>query len=119
MLRWPDPHDACRPVSDPAADRLRVAVRAAVARWDGRTVLRVEVPLVPVDAAAWLGAQALGDNELLAIVLGHGRANVSALDLANDVLNGDGVDLGGTIAEPQMAHIARHKPFLRKQFRRG
>ncbi|MES2530155.1 MAG: hypothetical protein V4636_03915 [Pseudomonadota bacterium] len=42
-----------------------------------------------------------------------------ALDFANDVLNGDGVDLGGTIAEPQMAHIARHKPFLRKQFRRG
>jgi cell division septum initiation protein DivIVA len=42
-----------------------------------------------------------------------------ALDFANDVLNGDGVDLGGTIAEPQMAHIARHRPFLRKQFRRG
>lgn len=42
-----------------------------------------------------------------------------ALAFANDVLNGDGVDLGGTIAEPQMAHIARHKPFLRKQFRRG
>ena len=33
-----------------------------------------------------LGAQALGDNELLAIVLGHGRANVSALDLANALL---------------------------------
>lgn len=42
-----------------------------------------------------------------------------ALAFANDVLNGDGVDLGGTIAEPQMAHIARHKPFLRKQFRPG
>ena len=41
-----------------------------------------------------------------------------ALDLANEVLNGDGVDLGGAIAEPQMAHIARHRPFLRKQFRR-
>lgn len=33
-----------------------------------------------------LGAQALGDNELLAIVLGHGRPNVSALDLANALL---------------------------------
>ena len=33
-----------------------------------------------------LGAGALGDNELLAIVLGHGRAQVSALDLANAVL---------------------------------
>lgn len=33
-----------------------------------------------------LGAAALGDNELLAIVLGHGRARASALDLANAVL---------------------------------
>lgn len=33
-----------------------------------------------------LGASALGDNELLAIVLGHGRARASALDLANAVL---------------------------------
>ena len=33
-----------------------------------------------------VGAAALGDNELLAIVLGHGRENTSALDLANAVL---------------------------------
>jgi DNA repair protein RadC len=33
-----------------------------------------------------VGATALGDNELLAIVLGHGRANASALDIANAVL---------------------------------
>lgn len=33
-----------------------------------------------------LGAGALGDNELLAIVLGHGRVNASALDLANALL---------------------------------
>ena len=32
------------------------------------------------------GAAALGDNELLAIVIGHGQANASALDLANGVL---------------------------------
>ncbi|MEJ8854932.1 hypothetical protein WKW79_10160 [Variovorax robiniae] len=42
-----------------------------------------------------------------------------AMAYANDVLNGDGVDLGGTIAEPQMAHIARHRALLRKQFRQG
>ena len=36
---------------------------------------------------------------------------------ANEVLNGDEVDLGGTLAAAQMEHIARHKPFLRKQFR--
>jgi predicted dienelactone hydrolase len=40
-----------------------------------------------------------------------------ALRYANEVLNGDGENLGGTLAEAQMAHIERHKPFLRKQFR--
>ena len=38
-----------------------------------------------------LGAGALGDNELLAIVLGHGRANASALDLANAILAAGGL----------------------------
>jgi DNA repair protein RadC len=33
-----------------------------------------------------LGAAALGDNELVAIVLGHGRADTTVLDLANAVL---------------------------------
>ncbi len=33
-----------------------------------------------------LGAAALGDNELVAIVVGNGQANASALDLANDLL---------------------------------
>lgn len=37
-----------------------------------------------------LGASALGDNELVAIVLGHGQANASALDLANAVLGASG-----------------------------
>ena len=40
-----------------------------------------------------------------------------AMAFANEVLNGDEVDLGGTLAAAQMEHIARHKPFLRKQFR--
>lgn len=38
-----------------------------------------------------LGASALGDNELLAIVLGQGRANASALELANALLAGGGL----------------------------
>src|SRR5688500_8778065 len=38
-----------------------------------------------------LGAEALGDNELLAIVLGYGRPNASALDLANAMLAGGGL----------------------------
>jgi len=37
-----------------------------------------------------LGASALGDNELVAIVLGNGQANASALDLANAMLDGAG-----------------------------
>jgi DNA repair protein RadC len=37
-----------------------------------------------------LGASALGDNELLAIVVGNGLANASALDLANAMLCGVG-----------------------------
>ena len=37
-----------------------------------------------------LGSSALGDNELMAIVLGHGRSNASALDLANSLLAGIG-----------------------------
>jgi DNA repair protein RadC len=36
------------------------------------------------------GAAALGDNELVAIVLGNGQANASALDLANTLLAGVG-----------------------------
>jgi DNA repair protein RadC len=40
-----------------------------------------------------LGAAALGDNELVAIVLGHGQARSSVLDLANTVLtNAGGLD---------------------------
>jgi DNA repair protein RadC len=45
----------------------------------------------PREKLARLGAASLGDNELLAIVLGHGRARASALDLANTVL----ADAGG------------------------
>jgi DNA repair protein RadC len=44
----------------------------------------------PREKLARLGAAALGDNELLAIVLGHGRARASALDLANAVLGESG-----------------------------
>lgn len=40
----------------------------------------------PREKLARLGASALGDNELLAIVLGQGGARASALDLANTLL---------------------------------
>ena len=59
---------------------------------------------VAVDLAT---AQGVSEAEVVARAMRH----------ANEVLNGDGETLGGTIAEAQMAHIERHKPFLRKQFR--
>ena len=40
-----------------------------------------------------------------------------ALRYANAVLNTEDEDLGGTVAPAQLAHIARHKPMLRKQFK--
>ena len=40
-----------------------------------------------------------------------------ALKYANDVLNMDDEDLGGSLAPTQLQHIARHKPILRKQFK--
>lgn len=57
----------------------------------------------------------------LAAQLGVSEADVvtRALEHANRVLNTEDEDLGGTIAPAQLAHIARHKPFLRKQFRSG
>jgi DNA repair protein RadC len=48
-----------------------------------KTVARHDRPREKLER---LGAGALGDNELLAIVLSHGRAHLSALDLANSVL---------------------------------
>ena len=40
----------------------------------------------PREKLARLGAGSLGDNELVAVVLGHGQPRASALDLANNVL---------------------------------
>ena len=59
---------------------------------------------VAMDLAA---AQGLSEEDVVQRALAHAR----------NVLNVDGEDLGGSIAEAQLAHIARHRPFLRKQFR--
>mgnify|MGYP002130638169 CR=1 FL=1 len=42
-----------------------------------------------------------------------------AMGYANAVLNSEEEDLGGSIAPQQLAHIARHKAYLRRQFRQG
>ena len=57
----------------------------------------------------------------LAAQLGVSEADVvaRAMQHANAVLNIEDETLGGSIAPAQLAHIARHKPFLRKQFRPG
>ncbi len=59
---------------------------------------------VAMDLAAQLG---VSEEEVVQRALAHAR----------NVLNVEDEDLGGTVAPAQLAHIARHKPFLRKQFR--
>ena len=54
----------------------------------------------PREKLARLGAGALGDNELVAIVLGHGQARASVLDLANAVLG----TVGGTAGLARTAY---------------
>ena len=96
-----------KPLDQILAERDRF--KDAAAAWDSFGAMWMlsqrAMKRVALDLAA---QQGVSEEEVVA----------RALDLANEVLNGDGVDLGGAIAEPQMAHIARHRPFLRKQFRR-
>ena len=97
-----------KPLSEILAGREKA--QDAAAAWDAFGAMWMlsqrAMRRVAVDLAAQLG---VSESDVVARAMAH----------ANDVLNGDGVDLGGTIAEPQMAHIARHKPFLRQKFRQG
>ena len=61
---------------------------------------------VAMDLAA---AQGVSEQEVVA----------RAMTYANQVLNVEDEDLGGSVAPAQLAHIARHKAFLRKQFRQA
>jgi len=61
---------------------------------------------VALDLAA---AQGLDEAAVVARAMAH----------ANAVLNSEDEDLGGAIAPAQLAHIARHKAHLRRQFRPG
>lgn len=97
-----------RPLSEILAEREKS--QEAAAAWDAFGAMWMlsqrAMRRVALDLAA---AQGVSEQDVVA----------RAMQYANDVLNGEGVDLGGTVAEAQMAHIARHKPFLRKQFRPG
>ncbi|AOG23808.1 hypothetical protein [Acidovorax sp. RAC01] len=95
-----------KPLTEILAEHDRF--KEAAAAWDAFGAMWMlsqrAMKRVALDLAA---QQGVSDEDVVA----------RALAYANNVLNGDGEDLGGTIAPAQMAHIARHKPFLRKQFR--
>jgi hypothetical protein len=98
-----------KPLSEILADREK-SEEAALA-WDRFGAMWMlsqrAMRRVALDLATQLG---VSEEEVVA------RAMVNA----NAVLNGaDEVDLGGTIAPAQLQHIARHRAFLRKQFRTG
>ncbi len=95
-----------KPLSEILSDREKA--QDAAAAWDAF-------------GAMWMLSQRAMRRVALDLAAQQGVSEADvvarAMAYANEVLNGDGVDLGGTIAEAQMAHIARHRPFLRKQFR--
>ena len=97
-----------KPLSEILAERDRF--REAAAAWDAFGAMWMlsqrAMKRVALDLAA---QQGVSEQEVVARALSH----------ANEVLNGDAVDLGGTIAEAQLAHIARHRAMLRKQFRQS
>ncbi len=98
-----------KPLAEILAERER-ADEAALA-WDRFGAMWMlsqrAMRRVALDLAAQLD---VSEEEVVARAMNH----------ANAVLNGaDEVDLGGTIAPAQLQHIARHRAFLRQQFRSG
>ncbi len=98
-------------LAKPLQDILRDTekMREAAAAWDAFGAMWMlsqrAMRRVAMDLAA---AQGVSEQEVVR----------RAMAYANQVLNGgDEEDLGGSVAPAQMAHIARHRPFLRKQFR--
>ncbi len=95
-----------KPLNEILADREKF--KEAVAAWDAF-------------GAMWMLSQRAMRRVALDLAVQQGVSEedvvARAMRFANDVLNGDGVDLGGTLAPAQLEHIARHRPFLRKQFR--
>ena len=95
-----------KPLNEILAERDKF--KEAAAAWDAFGAMWMlsqrAMKRVALDLAA---AQGVSEADVVARALAH----------ANEVLNGDGVDLGGTLAEAQLDHIARHRAVLRKQFR--
>ncbi len=134
----PIPAPAPPSAQESEAERLQQQAEALQARIDALQAL-LDKPLSAIlaehdkaqeTAAAWdafgamwlLAQRAMRRVALdLAAAQGVDEATVvaRAMVYANAVLNTEDEDLGGSIAPAQLAHIARHKPFLRKQFRQG
>ncbi|MGB3450780.1 MAG: hypothetical protein WBA58_09830 [Giesbergeria sp.] len=97
-----------KPLNEILADRDK-ALEAASA-WDAFGAMWMlsqrAMRRVAMDLAA---QQGVSEADVVARAMQH----------ANAVLNIEDETLGGSIAPAQLAHIARHKPFLRKQFRPG
>lgn len=95
-----------KPLQEILADQERLQKNAAA--WDAY-------------AAMWmLGQRAMRRVAMdLAAAQGVPAEQVvqRALDYAAQVLNVPDEDLGGSVAPAQLEHIARHKPFLRQQFK--
>lgn len=95
-----------KPLNEILADREKF--KEAMAAWDSFGAMWMlsqrAMKRVALDLAA---QQGVSEEEVVA----------RAMRYANQVLNAEEEDLGGTVAPAQLAHIARHKPFLRKQFR--
>ena len=97
-----------KPLSEILADTDKS--QEAAAAWDAFGAMWMlsqrAMRRVALDLAA---AQGLDEAAVVARAMGY----------ANAVLNSEEEDLGGSIAPQQLAHIARHKAYLRRQFRPG
>ena len=97
-----------KPLNEILEDREK-ALEAASA-WDAFGAMWMlsqrAMKRVALDLAA---EQGVSEDDVVARAMRHAKA----------VLNSEDETLGGTIAAAQLAHIARHKAFLRKQFRQG
>jgi cell division septum initiation protein DivIVA len=95
-----------KPLNEILADRDK-ALEAASA-WDAFGAMWMlsqrAMRRVAMDLAA---QQGVSEAEVVARAMQH----------ANAVLNSEDETLGGSMAPAQLAHIARHRPYLRKQFR--
>ena len=95
-----------KPLSDILAEHGKA--QEAAAAWDSFGAMWMlsqrAMRRVAMDLAA---TQGVSEEDVVA----------RAMAYANQVLNVEDEDLGGSVAPAQLAHIARHKAFLRKQFR--